>query len=379
MEAYADGLPKVNPSNLQLYDQMFLSVLQKEAKIELFLDSVFNFLYRKTDFFRFLTKENPSIGFRPGDANRLVEGYFTRYMQMSVDAYTEAAKQAKEQNERKEVKAKESELLKRDMKEKSTTKNNTEPKTVKMTEAIVENLPNPLTSEKQEPTIKKVNPPKSIEIPKAIDANPENDTQNGGQTDKYSWNQTHDEIEVNIKVPNFIDKANQIKVDFKQTPLPWMKVKFLEINAGKAGAAASKNSSPKSSENENLKNSFYLDGELHGPINKEDSTWSFDKTSKNLNISLAKNSTLWWDRVRPDDKPIDMAKVNCIRPMSDMSIEEQATINKLRYDQQQKRIGKASSEQERTLEALRKGWNAEGSPFKGTNFDPDKVNLDGVQ
>lgn len=74
MQKFADSLLKTDPNHLKLYDQMFLNILQKEGKIELFLDSVFSFLYRKTDFFRFATKENPKIGFRPGDANRLVGG-----------------------------------------------------------------------------------------------------------------------------------------------------------------------------------------------------------------------------------------------------------------------------------------------------------------
>ena len=330
MEAYANNLPKANPSNLAMYDQMFLTILQKEAKIELFLDAVFNFLYSKTDFFRFLTKENPKLGFRPGDANRLVEGYFTRYMKMSIEAYTEAA-------EAKKVKAKE--------KAKETAEN--EPK--------IQEIP------QEEPKKTESTPkPTPNPTPKAINADPILDTKNGGQTDLYSWTQTHDEIEVNIKTPEYVEKASQIKVDIKQSPTPWMKVQFL-------GGSSSDPKDP------------YINSEIHGPISKEESTWSFDKKSKILNITLTKNSTLWWDRVCPDDKPIDMAKVECVRPMEDMSVEELSVINKLRYDQHQKRLGKATSEQERTLEALRKGWNAEGSPFKGTEFDPSKVNLDSVK
>merc|ERR1712154_744289 len=74
MEEYSSSLPHVAMENLKFYDQLFLNVLQKEQKIELFLDSVFSFLYRKTDFFRFCSKDNPKMGFPPGHANKLVEG-----------------------------------------------------------------------------------------------------------------------------------------------------------------------------------------------------------------------------------------------------------------------------------------------------------------
>merc|ERR1712168_1266469 len=90
------GMLSVDPKHLQAYDQLFLGVLQREGKIELFLDAIFSFLYRKTDFFRFLTKDNPNIGFRIGDANKIVESYFMKYMKASMQAYEDMIKAAKE-------------------------------------------------------------------------------------------------------------------------------------------------------------------------------------------------------------------------------------------------------------------------------------------
>ena len=38
-------------------------------------------------------------------------------------------------------------------------------------------------------------------------------------------------------------------------------------------------------------------------------------------------------------------------------------------------MGLPTSEEEKQMEMLKKAWNAEGSPFKGTPFDPTKFNI----
>ena len=190
-----------------------------------------------------------------------------------------------------------------------------------------------------------------------IDNLAQDDTYNGGTTDKFSWSQTHDELELSIKPPKNVEKANQIKVDFKPNK---MKISFKDE-----------------------KNSFtpYLDTELHSKISAEDSFWSLDRSNPNsikLSITLTKSNDLWWDRIGKNDEPIDKEQIKAVKPMEDMSIEEQAVIKKLQYDQHQKRLGKATSEQTKALDSLRKGWDAEGSPFKGQEFDPKKFNLDAI-
>ena len=47
------------------------------------------------------------------------------------------------------------------------------------------------------------------------------------------------------------------------------------------------------------------------------------------------------------------------------------------FDQDQKRRGLPTSDDTKNEEMLRKAWDAEGSPFKGTPFDPSKVNFSG--
>jgi len=50
-------------------------------------------------------------------------------------------------------------------------------------------------------------------------------------------------------------------------------------------------------------------------------------------------------------------------------------VQKLMFDQQQKRQGKPSSDELNTEEILKKAWNAEGSPFAGQEFDRSKIDL----
>ncbi len=47
------------------------------------------------------------------------------------------------------------------------------------------------------------------------------------------------------------------------------------------------------------------------------------------------------------------------------------------YEQQRKNMGLPTTEEEKQQEMLQKAWNAEGSPFKGTPFDPKKFNMPG--
>lgn len=49
------------------------------------------------------------------------------------------------------------------------------------------------------------------------------------------------------------------------------------------------------------------------------------------------------------------------------------------YEQQRKMQGLPTTDEEKQYEALKQAWDAEGSPFKGTPFDPSKLNLSGFQ
>ena len=55
--------------------------------------------------------------------------------------------------------------------------------------------------------------------------------------------------------------------------------------------------------------------------------------------------------------------------------ETQGAIRKILFDQDQKRKGQPTSDEMQNEELLRRAWDAEGSPFRGTPYDPSKVSL----
>ena len=58
---------------LAKFDDVFLGILQHLGKIEPFLESVFFFLLRRTDFFKLMHNRDDKMGFPPGVAERIVE------------------------------------------------------------------------------------------------------------------------------------------------------------------------------------------------------------------------------------------------------------------------------------------------------------------
>ena len=73
------------------------------------------------------------------------------------------------------------------------------------------------------------------------------------------------------------------------------------------------------------------------------------------------------------EEKLDIKNMNPEKPMEDLEPEAQAKIKQLMYDEQQKRLGLPTSEQQQYQDVLKKAWNVEGSPFKGTPFDPSII------
>lgn len=83
-----------------------------------------------------------------------------------------------------------------------------------------------------------------------------------------------------------------------------------------------------------------------------------------------KKREIWWKRLFLEETEIDLGKVDPSRPMEDLPEETQANLERIRWDEQQKMEGKPTSDQLQQIDMLKKAWDAEGSPFKGTSFDP---------
>merc|ERR1719436_1362677 len=94
-------------------------------------------------------------------------------------------------------------------------------------------------------------------------------------------------------------------------------------------------------------------------------------------LSLEKQRETWWKCVLEGDPEIDTTKGESTRSMEEYDGETQGAIRKIMFDQNQKIMGKPNSDQIRTAEVMKDAWNAPGSPFRGSEFDPTLLNLSG--
>ncbi|XP_072742843.1 nudC domain-containing protein 3 isoform X2 [Anoplolepis gracilipes] len=95
------------------------------------------------------------------------------------------------------------------------------------------------------------------------------------------------------------------------------------------------------------------------------------KISKDMiKIHLEKATERWWEALIVDEPKIDLSKIDCSKHFHDMVPEEQMNMQKLMWNQQQKLLGKPTSEQIKMEATLKQAWNAKGSPFQGTPYDP---------
>jgi len=364
--------PSVDPRKFPAYDQALLGILQNEGKIELFLDMMFSFLYRKTDYFRLLTKDSPNknLGFPPGVAGKMVEFYFEKYMKCSFASYEDMINEMKKKEEEaskipEDLKNEECKIQEVD-EEPKISEIETEKIDVrkieissKTTSISEESLVDEMLSRSKpgnsfpKPNTTKSNTPSSTpkSTPKSVSSLQESEslTFNGAQTSKYSWSQTFDDVDVTVTLPE-IETSKSLKINIKQFPKPYLTVK--------------------------TPTETIIDEPLKYGIIADESTWTFDKKQHQLSINLAKKEKRWWDGLLPSEEPIDVQKnVEATRPMEDLPEDERAVVRKLQFDQHQKRLGKPTSKEITVNEQLKKGWNAEGSPFQGTDFDPSKFNI----
>ncbi|VDN12380.1 unnamed protein product [Dibothriocephalus latus] len=90
-------------------------------------------------------------------------------------------------------------------------------------------------------------------------------------------------------------------------------------------------------------------------------------------INLDKVNELWWEAAFVDEERIDVQEIDCSRPMHELDEESQAKIAQMLFDQEQKRLGLPTSEEQKIQDILKGAWNKDGSPFKGTAYDPNLV------
>ncbi|XP_038610004.1 nudC domain-containing protein 3 isoform X2 [Tachyglossus aculeatus] len=358
----------MEPGAAELYDQALLGILQHLGNVQDFLRVLFGFLYRKTDFYRLLRHPADRMGFPPGAAQAMVLQVFKNFEHV--------ARQDDERRRRKDLEDK----MRR-----------------KEEEAAAEKVPVPLPAQEvevdstasgepresgtaQEPgEPQKAGEPQEpdaaqesgVEVPGPAEAEPSgaaaaaataapdaprqeqfqasSDSYNGAVRDNYSWSQDYSDLEVKVPVPTHIRKGKQVSVDLSSSSI---RVAVLEGGAERV----------------------LMEGKFTHKVNTESSLWSLEP-GKCVLVNLNKVGEYWWSAILEGEEHIDIDKINKERSMATVDEEEHAVLDRLTFDYHQKLQGKPQSHELKVHEMLKKGWDAEGSPFRGQKFDPSMFNI----
>ncbi|NWX07077.1 NUDC3 protein, partial [Caloenas nicobarica] len=337
-----------------MYDQALLGILQHVGNVEEFLRVLFGFLYRKTDFYRLLLRPGDRLGFPPGAAQA-----------MALQAFKVFDRMARQDDEkrRRELEAK---LRKKEEEEEAAAAVQLSPA---VQEVEVETSAEPVLAPDaagtpESVTVAQDTAPSPAEPPgAAAPAEPQPaalptrqeqfqtdpDSYNGAVRENYTWSQDYSDLEIKVPVPKHIIKGKQVSVD---------------ISSGAIRVAVLEGSSQR----------VLMEGKLTHKINTESSLWSLEP-GKCVLINLNKGDEYWWNAILEGEEQIDIDKINKERSMATVDEEEHAVLDRLTFDYHQKLQGKPQSHELKVHEMLKKGWDTEGSPFRGQKFDPSMFNI----
>ncbi|KAM0792003.1 hypothetical protein ACM66B_007114 [Microbotryomycetes sp. NB124-2] len=164
----------------------------------------------------------------------------------------------------------------------------------------------------------------------------------------YRWQQTLQDLTVSVPVPSG-SKSRDLVVDIKK--------KSLKVAL---------KSPPKDSSSDGV----FVQGELPFEIKVDDSTWTLDD-GKEVVLSLEKvNQQQWWPHVVTSAPKIDTTKITPENSkLSDLDGETRAMVEKMMFDNQQKQMGKPTSDELKKQEMFAKFQAAHPEmDFSNTKF-----------
>ncbi|KAF3701641.1 NudC domain-containing protein 3 [Channa argus] len=347
----------------EMYDNALLGILQHVGNIQDFLQVYFGFLYRKTDFYRHLSSPQDKMGFPPGVAEKMVLKAFKLFEKL---AQQDSERQLSEGSRRVPPAAQELEITAEHHEE--SEEQSTEAAPMESSSLDAGDVAAPALSElnaRPEPDSSSSSSSSSHgqldhgDQAAAATTNPagrnqekfqsDPDSYNGAVRENYSWSQDYSDVEVRVIVPKTVVKGRQVSVS---------------LQAGSVRVCV----------REGAGETILMEGEFTHKINTENSLWSLEP-GKCVLLSLSKTSEVWWNAVLKGEKEIDINQINRERSMATVDEDEHAVLDRLTFDYHQKLQGKPQSHEMKVHDMLKKGWDAEGSPFKGQKFDPSMFDI----
>ncbi|XP_043248893.1 nudC domain-containing protein 3 [Colletes gigas] len=301
------------------HDQAFLQILREEKNITNFLEAFFGFLYRCTDFY-IESAPDQKLGFAPGIPEKLVLNSLQKWKNISKFPSGTADVQSYGKDHNLTV----------------VKENSSNLQTVQEVE-VETDMKNEITS----------GPVPSIEKDRS------SESYNGAVRENYTWSQSISDLDVLIKLPSCIKTAKDLRVDLES--------KEIKIEA--------RTRKKETEESHNSEWTTIFVGEFSFKIRKDESVWSI-VPGKHISIHFEKVSERWWEALIIGEPKIELNKIDCSRNLDEMGLEEQMKVQELMWNQQQKFLGKPTSEEIKMEKILKKAWDAKGSPFEGTPYDP---------
>ncbi|XP_017287732.1 nudC domain-containing protein 3 isoform X2 [Kryptolebias marmoratus] len=350
----------------EMYDNALLGILQHVGNIQDFLQVYFGFLYRKTDFYRLLSGPNDKMGFPPGVAEKMVLKTFQLFEKLAERDRERALSEQQKRRESKNVPpaAQELEVTSEAREEtQEEEQSNAEPSQMDSgPSGAAEDSPPAASDASAAPqavssssssSSRTEGPTSQADRAAAAEHQgtfqSDSDSYNGAVRENYSWSQDYTDVEVRVFVPKSVVKGRQVTVS---------------LQSGSVRVCVRDGAEEKT----------LMEGEFTHKINTENSLWSLEP-GKCVLLSLSKTSEVWWNAVLKGEKEIDINQINRERAMATVDEDEHAVLDRLTFDYHQKLQGKPQSHEMKVHEMLKKGWDAEGSPFKGQQFDPSMFDI----
>jgi len=288
--------------DIDQFDGLFMTVMQKSGGINNFFESMFGFLYRKSDYFA-----------DPSNAWSFVEKNYQKYQKKYDDRKEKESKKKKKEEEEKKSKL--------------------ENHNIKQTASVKEVTPEEYERKKKLEEEKRLNPTTTTETEskdkdeeernKIAEGKVKPGKGNGGKTERYEWEQRDiKEITITIPVPSDVSGKN---ITFKYDA----KTIFVQVKDEKP----------------------IIDGEFCSLIKPDSLVWALDeeKGKKFIVVTFEKfNNMNWWEQlIKNDGDVIDTTKINPeASKISDIEDPEmKAKIEQLMFDTQQKAQGLPTSEE----------------------------------
>ncbi|KAI3362462.1 hypothetical protein L3Q82_012752, partial [Scortum barcoo] len=346
----------------EMYDTALLGILQHVGNIQDFLRVFFGFLYRKTDFFRLLSGPADSMGFPPGVAESMVLKTFKLFEKVAEHDRERQLSELQKREESRRVPPAVQELEVATEAPEGTEEKSTEPTPTQSSSSDVSEVSAEASGSQPDSSggggggsgpsaqgdqAAAASTTSAEDGQEKFQSDP--DSYNGAVRENYSWSQDYTDVEVRVFVPKTVVKGRQVRVDLQA-------------------------SSMKVCVREGAEEKTLMEGEFTHKINTENSLWSLEP-GKCVVLSLSKLSEVWWNAVLKGEKEIDVNQINRERSIATVDDEEHAVLDRLTFDYHQKLQGKPQSHEMKVHEMLKKGWDAEGSPFKGQQFDPSMFDI----